>query len=983
MITSLEEASLTRIESGWPGGHLSLGDVDKTGDTVASPNYGSRVDGHVVNLGDGGINIETSNNYSLEAGAVLNIHQGSSDERIEVASWLDDLAHLDFVPAHRANLAQRCDKVGTWVLEDERYQEWFDGNCRTLWIHGILGCGKTILASNIIEYLETRKDGSACLFVFFDYLQKDTQTPYNIAVNILKQLVKQQSNLSEPVRKMYTELKYLSTPPSIPELLNLVNQESKRFARARLIIDGLDECPANASGNARAEFLSMIRGLTPETNLLFTARAPYNEIHDLGAVVELRYSPTKEDFRCYLEAQLQRHCTFNELLAESNHKELVEVITSQARGMLLLSRLHINAIAAQHTSTGIQSALKSLPTDIKHTYEKAMERMSSGDRSLAERVLMWLTFAMRSMTTKELRSALAVNENVSNMHQSEGYMYSEKRILDVCEGLVVTDHQVEPCNVRLIHPTAQAHFEAYFDNQQAHKHLAIACLRYLQFEDVKIAIETPEEIHARTKELPFLRYAAVNWAQHARRTKDEELVRTCVMLLKDQVNLKSVVQAVELTNPDSVSACYLAAESGLLEAVNDLLSQDPHAIEEKMYGEIAIHAASREGHVAVMTKLLGHGSDADRPSDDGRTPVSLAAECGQLDAVRLLVGSYGVDSNSKSTTPFHRGCTPLSWASGNGHFSVVEYLLAQDNTQVDASISDGPFIGRTALMLAACNGHKKVVKLLLRKGEATASMVDGDGMSALAFASQQGYASIVELLIEADPASARRKDVVYNRRPVDWALNNGHETIVGSLLTYPALDWKDDEERTMLSYEAQYGNLELVRRLLAFGADRNTRDEEAWMPLAYAAQLGHTQIVKLLLQEGANVDALTVDQRSSLSFAAEHGRYETVNLLLKSGAKPDEPDRFNRTPLSYASGSGRVDVVEMLLNQNVDVNVKPRAALWTTQPPIMWASANGHHEVVKKLLETGKILLTAEDKLHGEVILSETTYGSKAILQSS
>lgn len=36
-------------------GHLNLGDVDKTGDTIASPNYGSRVDGHIVNLGDGGI----------------------------------------------------------------------------------------------------------------------------------------------------------------------------------------------------------------------------------------------------------------------------------------------------------------------------------------------------------------------------------------------------------------------------------------------------------------------------------------------------------------------------------------------------------------------------------------------------------------------------------------------------------------------------------------------------------------------------------------------------------------------------------------------------------------------------------------------------------------------------------------------------------------------------------------------------------------
>ncbi|KAF2443596.1 hypothetical protein P171DRAFT_522124 [Karstenula rhodostoma CBS 690.94] len=318
VIAAPREASLARNESGWPGGHLSLGDIDNTGDTVASPNYGSRVDGHVLNLGDGGINIVTSNNYSLEAGAILNIHQEPNDERIKVfeyeyhlngllakcsaVSWLNGLAPLDFAPAYREGLAQRCDRVGTWVLEDERFREWSDGNCRTLWIHGILGCGKTTLASNIIEHLETRKDGFACLFIFFDYLQQNLQTPYNVAINILMQVVKQQTNISEPVRKIYTELKHLITPPSMPELLNVINKENNRFARVRLIIDGLDECPAHASENARAEFLRIIRGLTPKTKLLLTARASYSKKHGLGVVVELEYLPTKEDFRCYLQA---------------------------------------------------------------------------------------------------------------------------------------------------------------------------------------------------------------------------------------------------------------------------------------------------------------------------------------------------------------------------------------------------------------------------------------------------------------------------------------------------------------------------------------------------------------------------------------------------------------------------------------------------------------------------------------------------------
>lgn len=48
---TLSACSLSEVEE--PDGWITLGNVDNKGDTVASPNYASRVDGHVVNLGGG------------------------------------------------------------------------------------------------------------------------------------------------------------------------------------------------------------------------------------------------------------------------------------------------------------------------------------------------------------------------------------------------------------------------------------------------------------------------------------------------------------------------------------------------------------------------------------------------------------------------------------------------------------------------------------------------------------------------------------------------------------------------------------------------------------------------------------------------------------------------------------------------------------------------------------------------------------------
>jgi ankyrin repeat protein len=84
------------------------------------------------------------------------------------------------------------------------------------------------------------------------------------------------------------------------------------------------------------------------------------------------------------------------------------------------------------------------------------------------------------------------------------------------------------------------------------------------------------------------------------------------------------------------------------------------------------------------------------------------------------------------------------------------------------------------------------------------------------------------------------------------------------------------------------GDLAQMRRLLAQGANLNTRTPQGWTSLHVAAIGGDPTVVELLLQHGADVHALSNTGNTPLYQAtAFGGRKVVIDLLLAYGARPD------------------------------------------------------------------------------------------------
>ena len=127
-------------------------------------------------------------------------------------------------------------------------------------------------------------------------------------------------------------------------------------------------------------------------------------------------------------------------------------------------------------------------------------------------------------------------------------------------------------------------------------------------------------------------------------------------------------------------------------------------IKEGSFLEGMLFYAARYGDTIRVEELLKE-VNVNTVDKDGRTPLCVAAWNGQLDVVKLLLKSIGIDVNKSDMV----GRTPLHLASHRGHGEIVKVLLKDNRIRVNMADREG----FTPLIEAAFSGMAQVVQLFL------------------------------------------------------------------------------------------------------------------------------------------------------------------------------------------------------------------------------------------------------------------------------
>lgn len=218
-------------------------------------------------------------------------------------------------------------------------------------------------------------------------------------------------------------------------------------------------------------------------------------------------------------------------------------------------------------------------------------------------------------------------------------------------------------------------------------------------------------------------------------------------------------------------------------------------------GVVALFKACISGDEYLCREWLAGGGDPNQLSEELRTPLAWAADCGHAGIVKLLLeaGADAAVGDERAELPLHR-------AALNGHAACCEALLEWNSGLADA-VSDRDML---PLHCAAMDQNALVARLLCSRTSRINSR-DGDGFTALHHAASNGAAGVVAALCDD-----RRLKVDKGDR---------------------------EEGNTALMQAALAGHVEVVRRLLARGADVEARNLSGFAARDYAETTGVVQLL--------------------------------------------------------------------------------------------------------------------------------------------
>ena len=916
------------------------------------------------------------------------------------------------------SVSRRAEGTCDWLGRNKVYQEWTTIGQSLLWIKGKPGSGKTTIMRFAVD--EANKTSSTLTMSFFcqgrgTELQKALVGVYRAFLYQLLQVFPDSLQTLVGAYSPENSLnpKWTWTLPELKDHFVSSLRDVLDHTPVRIFADALDECGDEAAQELAGDFQNVKSQLAStrfSLAICFSSRH-YPKIGGLNGCLSLSMEELNGlDIRRYVDQKL----LFSPVIAQKDRETLREEVTIHSNGIFQWVILIVPKINKEsEDGWSFRRILKNLyktPQKLDEVYDRIMDSLrtvASISRSI--KLFQWLCFALRPLSTSELRCAMNVDEtpygsfppSFKHWESMDDFIETNdqmSRQLDVLSGglaeFVPTYRNDGNLQAELIHQTVHDYMIskgfrrlgllpqfAGSENSsdpigvESHSSLANSCLGYLFASEVKqelganaafltdldlkygpaktrASLDTPPYIRGLEKRFPFLSYAYYYWLGHSRRVESLGASQKSVLGYFHYPSRNALEHANLLkqacTPPNSFSDWgRLITDGGTL-----------------------VHVAAACGLVSALVAILGedggYASVTNAADKSNRTPLMMASACNRIECVRILVA----DKHIRVNQPASDGSTALTFAIRNQNSD--EDALALANILLGA----GATINEWVLKIAVQQTSLVLVKFLLAQTDTNANVLGNLAEHMLLHAILHRCLKVVKLLLP-------RTDVDVNssigpNSLLDCAVRNFDKDMMELLLEQPSIcvNRRGQGGETALILATAWRESDETEKALQMLLSRtdievNVQSDSGRTALIYAAWRRSEYFVRqLLAHPNIEVNTQSNSGRTALYIAAQQGSREVVELLL---ARPEiqvnKADKDGVTPLMAAVSSHEIEATKLLLaHPDVEVN-KPDKNSYTA---LMMAVVIRDEESARYFLPLPNNEVKADEKgLTGDVDKAE------------
>ncbi|KAL8950877.1 MAG: hypothetical protein Q9222_003111 [Ikaeria aurantiellina] len=816
----------------------------------------------------------------------------------------------DADPSRNQRMGLRLRQLGTglWFIESQAFRHWVDTDGAKLWLHGIPGAGKTVLAATIIEeILSMCHVNHAVAFFYCDYKDPTTQRLPFILGSLIQQLAKQDEQGLEIVQNFYNRKNpQCNENPDYDseELRDLIMDLASVFNRVTVVVDGLDECGANAADVT--ESLASLHAEAGPTNIktLFLSRYEVDVRQYLGDYVQIAIAARSSDLRLYVGAEIHSRTRNHKLrVKDPDLKEyIMEKLVEGAEGIISdeLEILRWCSSLLRKSADGkclelAHFTVKEFVLQIEDddAGEFALYRVGAGhsDNELAKVCLTYLHFDDFNQVGH------ASEGNIR--HRFETYPFRVYAIaywsvhaqdyLHERDLFTLVQHFLSPSKPGTLVTWAQDLFyytkgASYYDiRQQNLVKSGIAQATALHFAAL---LDLPEVCtwliesgcdanHHSVLGTPL--HCSLMTCFSTNQDFDDEWMRRvryfsftkvhgakCVSILLEagadpNCHFKGLKDAfsplfMSLYHRDDTVAIQLLEKGGILD------SSCLQMLENKVSGSGAQWPAGN------ILNILENAKSRNSQNVHRSQILDLARKAAEPNLPGLLRQMEGTDMSNLGSTPESSHC--LHTAAEFGQVEPMKQILGENKLDLETSRS---LMGFTALHYACMGNHPEAVRTLLAHG-ASYSNADFNGRTAIHHAIKNNSLQCLEVLLE---------------------------TGISSISALP-----DNDGFTSWHWAAQSKQKQALDILLKYSARttslRDMRAKNGWTPLLCAASVGSVENLNLLLHVGCTIAETAEDGSTPLHHAAMSGSLEAVQLLLDQGSDAQARTASGLTVFQYA-----------------------------------------------------------------------------------